>query len=74
MTLQVAVIGTGWVVDHHLKALSTLPTARVAAVAGRNGARTRELAARAGARPYALENLGEMLRSESLTAPILGRR
>jgi len=68
MTLQVAVIGSGWVVDHHLKALTSLPAVQIAAIAGRNGARTRELAAKAGARPYELENLGEMLRGESLDA------
>ena len=71
MTLQVAVIGTGWVVDHHLKALSSLPDARIAAVAGRNGARTRELASKTGARPYELEKLGEMLRGESLDAAFI---
>ncbi|MDP3179271.1 MAG: Gfo/Idh/MocA family oxidoreductase [Spirochaetaceae bacterium] len=47
--IDVGIIGTGWVSGIHIEALLACEDARVAAVAGRNLARARELAAKASA-------------------------
>jgi len=71
MSLRVALIGTGWVADKHVRAIATLPDARVVAIAGRNAAAAAELSARAEARAYAFDDIDKMLKSERLDAVFL---
>jgi predicted dehydrogenase len=68
MSLRVALIGTGWVADKHLRAIHSLPDVRVVAIGGRNAAATAELAARAEARAYGFDDIDQMLKSERLDA------
>ncbi len=71
MSLRVALIGTGWVADKHLRAIKSLPDATVVAIAGRNAAATAELAARAEAKPYSYEDVPQLLKQEQLDAVFL---
>lgn len=64
--MKIGIIGTGWVVDHHLDALKQIEQVEVVAIAGRNQARARELAAPIGATTY--EGYLPMLERESLDA------
>ncbi len=68
MTFRVALIGTGWVADHHIRALKSLADVQLVAIAGRNRDRTRELSTRAEARAYEFDDVAAMLKSESLDA------
>jgi predicted dehydrogenase len=71
MSLRVALIGTGWVADKHLRAIKSLPDVKVVAIAGRNAQATAELAARAEARVYAYDDAPKLLASERLDAVFL---
>ncbi len=64
--MKVGIIGTGWVTEKHLAALKKIEAAEVVAIAGRNQARARELAAPFGAKSY--ESYLPMLERESLDA------
>lgn len=64
--MNVGIIGTGWVTEKHLAALKKIEAAEVVAIAGRNQARARELAAPYRATTY--ENYLPMLERESLDA------
>ena len=78
--IDIGIIGTGWVSGIHIEALRSCGDARVAAVAGRNLARARELAAMADERPgaeadarqgepaRAYASYGEMLDAQELDA------
>ncbi len=68
MTTRIAIIGTGWVTDLHLKAIEALGNVQVAAIAGRNAGRVSELSTRAGARGYELGAVGQMLTEQTLDA------
>jgi myo-inositol 2-dehydrogenase / D-chiro-inositol 1-dehydrogenase len=68
---EIAIIGTGWVTDLHLKAIQALGDVRVAAIAGRNAGRVSELSARTGARGYDLGAVGQMLREQKLDAALI---
>jgi predicted dehydrogenase len=50
--IRVGVAGTGFAASSHLEALARLPDVEVVAVSGRDPSRTRELAARYGARAH----------------------
>lgn len=64
--MRIGIIGTGWVVGHHLDALKQIEEAEVVAIAGRNQARARELAEPLGAKTY--DSYLPMLERESLDA------
>ncbi|MGE9270373.1 MAG: Gfo/Idh/MocA family protein [Verrucomicrobiales bacterium] len=64
--MKVGIIGTGWVADKHLHALSQIKGVEVAAIAGRNEGRTRELAAPFKANTY--NHYLPLLERESLDA------
>ncbi|MGB0414228.1 MAG: Gfo/Idh/MocA family protein [Coraliomargarita sp.] len=64
--MRIGIIGTGWVTEIHLAALKQIESAQVVAIAGRNQARARELAAPFGATAY--ESYLPMLERESLDA------
>ena len=66
LRMRIGIIGTGWVAEKHLGALSQIDSAEVVAIAGRNQARARELAAPFGATIY--ERYLPMLERESLDA------
>jgi len=71
MTQRIGIVGTGWVAEKHVAALSKIAEARIAAIAGRNIAKAGELAAlaaAAGPRPMVYPDWGEMLAKEDLDA------
>ncbi len=71
MKLRVGIIGSGWVVEQHLKALANIESAQVVAVAGRNTARVARVSQGAHATGYELQQLPEMLRAERLDAILI---
>jgi predicted dehydrogenase len=66
MSMNVGIIGTGWVASKHLAALQKLPGVSVAAIAGRNATRANELARQVGAKTY--DDYHNMLNIENLDA------
>lgn len=66
MSMQIGMIGTGWVAGVHLEALKQIPGVHVAAVAGSNEARAAVLAEQAGGRCYG--DYRRMLAKEKLDA------
>ncbi len=64
--MKIGIIGTGWVAGHHLDAFGKIDGVEVAAIAGRNEGRGRELAEPSGAKVYG--EVLPMLERESLDA------
>lgn len=64
--MQVGIIGSGWVAEQHIAALKKIDNVRIAAIAGRNPDRVRQLAGTAGATAYSAYR--EMLAKEKLNA------
>lgn len=64
--MRIGIVGTGWVTKLHLAALKQIEQVQVVAIAGRNQACARELAAPFGATTY--ESYLPMLERESLDA------
>ena len=69
MTLQLGMIGAGWIAREHVASISALDDAELAAVADIDAGRAAELAAAAGARAYG--DWAEMLDAESLDAVVV---
>jgi myo-inositol 2-dehydrogenase / D-chiro-inositol 1-dehydrogenase len=69
VTLQLGMIGAGWIAREHVASISALDDAELAAVADIDAGRAAELAAAAGARAYA--DWAEMLDAESLDAVVV---
>lgn len=69
MSIKIGIIGTGWVTELHLKALQTIDSAEVVAIAGRNQKRAAELAEPWKAKTY--EKPLQMLSKESLDAAFI---
>jgi myo-inositol 2-dehydrogenase / D-chiro-inositol 1-dehydrogenase len=69
VTLQLGMIGAGWIAREHVASISALDDAELAAVADIDASRAAELAAAAGARAYA--DWAEMLDAESLDAVVV---
>lgn len=69
MSVRVGVIGTGWVSGMHLAALKKIPEAQIVAIAGRNIARTQELARACEAKAYT--DYHAMLAEEKLDAAMI---
>ncbi|MBK1875911.1 Gfo/Idh/MocA family protein [Pelagicoccus mobilis] len=67
--MRIGVIGTGWVTEHHLNALKNIEGAQVAAIAGRNVGRAKELGEPWQANAY--ETALPMLQNESLDAAFI---
>jgi len=71
MVQRIGIVGTGWVAEKHVAALSRISEAQVVGIAGRNLARARELATKAqghGGKAKVYGHWGEMLEQEDLDA------
>jgi len=69
MSIKIGIIGTGWVTELHLKALQTIESAEVVAIAGRSQERAAELGDPWKAKTY--EEPLQMLSKESLDAAFI---
>ena len=66
MGFELGIVGTGWVAERHVAALSRIEGLRIRAIAGRNAEARGRLCAVTGAKAY--EDWRQMLRSETLDA------